>query len=131
LYDVIDKQYPLKTTETIYREIQYKDKNEMRKLKLEKGIISIYKVTDEDTLKLLNNDARQKGLTDDSSINQLLQNADIRGDWVNVKEVRSDQTLVYFGRERDQFKSITWQQLGHTSKLECTNKESSDICFCR
>lgn len=130
LYDLLDKHYPLKTNETIYREVLYKEKGEFKKLKFEKGQISLYKVMDDDSVKLINNDVRQKGLTDDSSINQLLLRSEIRSDWVKVKEVRSEQTLLYFGRESGQFKSITFEKVGEKFKLECSNKESSDICIC-
>lgn len=131
LYEFIDKNYDLKTSETLYREVLYKEKGQLLKLKVEKGLVSIYKVTDDDTLKLLNNDARQRGLTDESSINQLLMRADVREDFLKVKEVRSGQTLLQFGKERDQYKSISFEKVGAAWKLECTNKESSDICICR
>lgn len=131
LYDFIDKNYDLKTTETLYREVLYKEKGQMLKMKVEKGLVSIYKVTDDDTLKLINNDARQKGLTDESSINQLLMRAEVREDYLKVKEVRSGQTLLQFGKERDQYKAISFEKVGSSWKLECTNKESSDICICR
>ncbi|MFZ3231013.1 MAG: hypothetical protein WA160_12465 [Pseudobdellovibrio sp.] len=131
LYDILDKHYPLKTNETIYREVLYKEKAELKKLKLENGLISLYKVSDDDTVKLLINDARQRGLTDDSSINQLLQRAEVKSDWVKVKEVRSQQTLLHFSRESGQFKSIVFEKIGTKLKIECVNKETSDICLCR
>ena len=36
LYDFIDKNYDLKTTETLYREVLYKEKGQMLKMKVEK-----------------------------------------------------------------------------------------------
>lgn len=131
LYDLLNKHYSLRTTETISREVVYKEKNEMRKLKFEKGVVSIFKVQDDDTLKLINNDMRQKGLTDESALNQILLRADIRTDWLKVKEVRSQETLLYFGREQSQVKTLSFEKLGQKMKLECLNKESSDICICR
>jgi len=130
LYRLIDEKYPLRTSETLYREVLYKEKSQLKKLKLEKGMISTYYVMDDDTLKLVNNDARQKGLTDESAVNQLLLRADIREDWLKVKEVRSGQTLLQLGKDGSAIKSLTIQKVGAPWKLECQNKESSDICLC-
>lgn len=131
LYSLLEKHYPLRSNETLYREVLYKEKGQLRKLKFEKGKIAIFEVLEDDTLKLINNDARQKGLTDESSINQLLQRAQIQQDWLKVKEIRSEQTLLQFGKESNQIKSLTFEKLDGKLKLECANKESSDICLCR
>ncbi len=131
LYEILDKIYSLRSSETIYREVLYKEKSDTKKLKLEKGRISVFKVLDDNTISLLNNDARQKGLTDDSSINQLLASADIMEDWVKVKEMRAEQSILIFNRQQGQLKSLSFEKANQKMRLECSEIDLADICLCR
>ena len=130
LYKSLEKAYPLRTSETIYREVLFKEKLELKKLKLQNGKIALYKVNADQTVELLNNDARQKGLTEDSSMNQLLVRADIQSDWSQVKEIRANLTTLILGRQQGQLKSLSFEKAQEKFKLECSNIELSDICLC-
>ena len=77
LYDVLDKAYPLRTSETVFREILFRKDDEIRKIKFEKGKVRLFKVSDDKSIKLINSDARQKVLTEESSINELLVGAEV------------------------------------------------------
>ncbi len=131
LYEVLTRTFKLRSSETVYREVLFKEKSELKKLKLQDGKIAIYKVLNDKTVVLLNNDARQNGLTDDSSMNQLLVRADIISDWLRVKETRSDQTTLIYNRVEGQLKSFSFEKAQQKSKLECSQIELSDICLCR
>ncbi len=131
LYASLDKAFPLRTTEIIYREVLFKKDNEMKKLKFDKGKILLYRLLDDKTLKLLNNDARQKGLTEESSVNQLLVGADVRSDWLKIKEARLTQTQLEYSRIQGKITSLTFKKTGEKAKLECTHIDLSDICLCR
>lgn len=131
LYKGIDKSFPLRTNETVEREILYTEKSELRKLKVLAGKISIYRVLPDKTIELLINDARQKGLTEESAINQLLLRADIQSDWINVRETRSGLATLVYRRQQGQIKSLIFEIVKDKVKLECSNIDLSDICSCR
>lgn len=131
LYTLLDKAFPLRTTEIIFREVVFKKDAETKKLKFDKGKILLYKMLDDKTVKLLNNDARQKGLTEESSVNQLLVGADVRSDWLKIKETRLAQTQLEYSRLQGKITSITFKKAGEKMKLECSHINLSDICLCR
>ena len=131
LYRSIDKAFPLRTNETVEREIVFTEKGESRKLKVIQGKISIYRVLPNKTIELINNDARQKGLTEDSAVNQLLLRADIKSDWLNVRETRSGLATLDYRRQEGQIKSLVFQIAKDKVRLECSNIDLSDICSCR
>lgn len=131
LYAALDKAYPLRSNETIEREILYKEKGELRKLKVKGGVISLFHVLPDNTLELINNDARQKGLTEESAISQLLLRSDIQSDWLNVKETRSDLAVLKYARQQGRIKSLFFEIVKEKVLLECSNIELSDICSCR
>ena len=131
LYASLDKAFPLRTTEIIFREVLFKKDNEMKKLKFEKGKILLYRLLDDKTLKLLNNDARQKGLTEESSVNQILVGADVRSDWLKIKEARLAQTQLEYSRLQGKITALTFKKTGEKVKLECSHINLSDICLCR
>ncbi len=131
LYLALDKAFPLRTTEIIFREVTFKKDNEMKKLKFDKGKILLYKLLEDKSLKLINNDARQKGLTEESSVNQLLVAADVRSDWVKIKEVRSSFALLEYSRQQGKITTITFKTITENSRLQCLHRDLSDICLCK
>lgn len=131
LYESLDKRFALRTTETIYREVLFKEKKELKKLKLTKGKIALYKILSDKTIQLIDDDARQKGLTEDSAMNQLLVHADIQSDWLKVKETRAEHTTLYYSRQQGLLVSLTFEIEHEKLKLECLNINLSDICLCR
>ena len=131
LYESLNKKFALRTTETIYREVLFKQKSQNKKLKLENGKIALFKVLADETIVLENNDARQKGLTEDSAMNQLLASADVQSDWFKIKETRSERTTLIYYRQDGQLKTLSFEKSGESGKLECSSIETSDICLCR
>jgi len=109
LYESLNKKFALRTTETIYREVLFKQKSQIKKLKLENGKIALYKVMPDETIVLENNDARQKGLTEESAMNQLLASSDVQSDWFKVKETRSDRTTLVYYRQDGQLKTLSFE----------------------
>ena len=130
LYDSLNKKFALRTTQTIYREVLFKQKSQMQKLKLENGKIALYKVLPDETILLEDNDARQKGLTEESAMNQLLASADVQSDWYKIKETRSELTTLIYYRQDGQLKTLSFEKSGEKAKLECSSIETSDICLC-
>ena len=130
LYDSLNKKFALRTNETIYREVLFKQKSQTKKLKLENGKIALFNVLPDQTIVLENNDARQKGLTEDSAMNQLLASADVQSDWFKIKETRSERTTLIYYRQDGQLKTLTFEKAGESGKLECSSIETSDICLC-
>ncbi len=131
LYSSLDKAFPLRTTEILFREVVFKKGDELKKLKLDKGKILLYKMLDDKTVKLLNNDARQKGLTEESSFNQLLVGTEVRSDWLKIKETRLAQTQLEYSRLQGKITALTFKKTGEKNQLECSHINLSDICLCR
>ena len=131
LYDSLNKKFALRTTETVYREVLFKQKSQLKKLKIENGKIALFKVLPDETIVLENNDARQKGLTEESAMNQLLASADVQSDWFKIKEIRSERTTLIYYRQDGQLKTLSFEKAGESGKLECSSVETSDICLCR
>lgn len=131
LFAALEVAYPLRTSEVIFREVTFTKKNEFQRLKYEKGKIQLFRVLPDQTVQLLNNDARQMGLTDESSFNQLLIGADVKSDWLTVKQMRLSQTLLTYTKQQGKFTAISFEKIGKSPRLDCTAKEFSDICLCR
>lgn len=131
LYTALDKTFPLRTTEILFREVVFKKDDETRKLKLEKGKILLFKMLDDKTVKLLNNDARQKGLTEESSFNQLLSGTEVRSDWLKIKENRLGRSQLEYSRLQGKITALIFRKVGEKAQLECSHVNLSDICLCR
>jgi len=142
LYKNIELFYTLLTSETVYREVLYTQKNELKKLKYEAGVIQIFKILDEDdSLSLLltekfsekNEDyqARHKIRTAEARISQLLFRADIKSDFQKIKETRAKHLHINVVWVDNKIKSLNIEFLNEKKTLNCIQKEQIDICSCR
>lgn len=131
LYRLIENKYPLSLSNALEREVTFKDKKVTKKLKLKDGKVLLFVVAEDGTLTPINNDVRQKSLTIESYINQLLIHANIQSDWMKTKEVRSEQSIVVISKDENAFKSLTFQKLGDSKTLDCSREGKIDICTCR
>ena len=140
LYKAIEQVFSLLTSETIYREVLYKQKGILKKMKFEQGQITIYSVDEEENLSLLSSEKvgdrtdgyelRHKVLTADARINQLLFRADIRSDLQKVKELRTKQMVLNITWSDKQIKSLAIDFQADKKTLSCSQKEAADICNC-
>lgn len=131
LYAALDKAFPLRTTEVVFREVTFKKEKQLQRLKFDNGKIQLFRVLEDQTVQLINNDARQKGLTEESSVNQLLSGADVQSDWLSIKETRLSQTQLTFSRQQGRITALNFQKTADKMRLECVAKDLSDICLCR
>ncbi len=131
LYVALDKAFPLRTSEVVFREVTFKKENQLQRLKFDKGKIQLFRVLEDQTVRLTNNDARQKGLTEESSVNQLLSGADVQTDWLTIKETRLFQTQLTFSRQLGRITALNFQKSSGKMRLQCAAKDLSDICLCR
>ena len=145
LYENISKFYKLLSSETLYREVSYIQGAESKKLKYEDGLIQIFKVLDDGSLKLhssekfsdalKNNESRHKILSKtlsvESYMNQLLLQADIKSDSQSLKEIRSSQLILKMIWSDKQIKSMEFSFIEQKKTLNCLKKELADICSCR
>lgn len=131
-YEAVSKKYLLLSSVVIGREVLYKIKDENRKLKYEDGKIRLFRVvtTEDDRLEPVDNEVRQKSLTVESYLTQLLIHADIRYDWMKSRETRSGSTFVDITTVDSEFKSLVVEREKSKKKLECNRSDSSDICTC-
>ncbi|MBY0554845.1 hypothetical protein K2P97_09970 [bacterium] len=142
LYKAIEQVFSLLTSETIYREVLFKQKGVLKKLKYENGQINIFSVDEEENLSPLSSEKvgdkiegyelrqNQKPLTADARINQLLFRADIRSDLQKIKESRTKQMILNITWSDKQIKSLAIDFLTDKKTLTCTQKEAADICNC-
>ncbi len=131
LYLALDVAFPLRTTEVVFREVTYRKEKQLQRLKFDNGKIQLFRVLEDQTVQLINNDARQKGLTEESSVNQLLSGADVQSDWLSIKETRLSQTQLTFSRQQGRITALNFQKTADKMRLECVAKDLSDICLCR
>ncbi len=132
IYDAVSKKYLLISSVVVGREVIYKVKDETRKLKYTDGKLRLYRILteDEDRLVPLDNEVRQKSLTVESYLTQLLIHADIRSDWMKTRETRSGSTFVDITVADGEVRSLTVEREKIQKKLECSRNELSDICSC-
>lgn len=142
LYEVLDQNFSLQTSETLFREVEFSKKGENKKLKYEDGLIHIFKVDDEDeSLKLLSSEKfsdftedykmRHKIRSVESRLAQLLFQAEIKTDYQKIKETRSKQVLVSVFWADKQIRNLNVEFLGLNKVLNCQQKDQLDICTCR
>lgn len=132
IYDELVQKFALISSVVEYREVLYKDLNVTKKLKYENGQLNLYKISDEDNFQLtpLVNDTRQKSLTTESYLNQLLVKAEIKSDWMRTRELRAKSIQVLLTRMDQELTRLEVNLLGVGKKLICTKKSSSDVCSC-
>jgi hypothetical protein len=104
----------------------------MRKLKFEEGKLSLYKISDDENKALipLDNEVRQKSLTIESYMSQLLIHADIRSDWMKSREQRSEHTSLLVTIADGAIKALQFEKKNLRKKLDCNQMAGSDICSC-
>lgn len=114
------------------REVSYKLKDESRKLKYENGKVQLFKVSDDEDERLIpvNNEVRQRSLTTEAYLTQLLLRADIRSDWMKMSEKRSGSTRVSVTTVDGEIKSLQIERAGLKKRLECTRSEDVEGCTC-
>lgn len=142
LYKGIEQFYALITSETLYREVLYMQKRELKKLKYAGGVIQIFKVLDEDdSLSLLSSEKfgekkednlpRHKMRSAEERINQLLFRADIKSDFQKIKETRAKDLLLNIVWADKEIQSLNVELLSGKKVLSCIQKELIDICNCK
>ena len=132
IYDAVSKKYLLISSVVLGREVLFKVKDETRKLKYQDGKLRLYKILTEDNDRALpiDNEVRQKSLTVESYLTQLLIHADIRSDWMKTRETHSGSTFVDIVVADGEMKSLLIEREKIKKKLECNRLESSDTCSC-
>lgn len=132
IYKYVSDKYLLLSSEIMAREVLYKLKNETRKLKFENGKVKLFKVLEDedDQLVPINNEVRQSSLTAESYLAQLLLNADIRSDWMQMSEKRSGSTEVVLTSVDGEMKSLIIERIKLKKKLECLLTERAPSCSC-
>ncbi|MEK6628987.1 MAG: hypothetical protein AABY53_10205 [Bdellovibrionota bacterium] len=142
LYKYIEQFYALVTSETLYREVLYTQKRELKKLKFADGVIQIFKVLDEDdSISLLSSEkfgdkkedyqVRHKIRSSEGRINQLLVRADIQSDFQKIKETRAKDMLLNIVWADKEIQSLNIEFLAEKKALSCIQKELIDICNCQ
>lgn len=132
IYNYVSDRYLLLSSEILVREVLYKMKNETRKLKFQNGKVQLFKVLEDedDQLVPVNNEVRQRSLTTESYLAQLLLNADIRSDWTQTSEKRSGSTGVVLTSIDGEIKSLIIERSQLKKKLECLLSERVPSCSC-
>jgi hypothetical protein len=132
IYKYVSEKYLLLSSEIVAREVLYKMKNETRKLKFENGKVHLFKVLEDedDQLMPINNEVRQRSLTTESYLAQLLLNADIRSDWTQMSEKRSGSTGVVLTSIDGEMKTLIVERTQLKKKLECLLTERAPSCSC-
>ncbi len=132
VYATVSERYLLVSSEILNREVVYKIKNENRKLRLENGKVQLFKILEEedDRAVLIDNELRQKNLTTESFLAQLLIHADIRSDWMKLGEKRSGSTSVVMTTLDGEIKSLQIERAKIKKKLDCNRTDAIDSCSC-
>jgi len=141
LYLEIVKNYALRASETVYREVVYSVGTEKRKLRFEDGTVQIFKVDSEDNVALLstetlskdpqNDKLRYKTKSPEARLDQLLNRAEIKSDFVKTVEYRDKQLVLNLVWSDGKIRNLNAQFSADRMKLDCQKKSSADICDCR
>lgn len=132
VYKHISEKYLLLSSEVLGREVFYKTKGEDRKLKFENGQVQIFKILEDEEGRLvqLNNEVRQRSLTTEAYLTQLLIHADIRSDWMQISEKRVGSMLVVVTTSNGEIKSLRIEKDSSKKKLDCARIEGVESCNC-
>lgn len=141
LYAAIKEKFSLQTSEIVFREVKYRQKGLLKKLKYDAGYIYIYKIDDEDNLELVSTEKfevksdfigmRHKILTPEGRINQLLFQASVESDFQRSKETRLGQLELEITSNLNSIKSLEVILLADKKIISCDKKSNTDICSCR
>lgn len=132
VYQYITEKYALASSEVVGREVLYKVKDESRKLKYENGKLQLFKILEDedDRLVPVNNEVRQKSLTTEAYLTQLLLLADIRSDWMRTSEKRLGSTQVVITTMDGDIKTLQVEKNLLKKKLDCNRNEGIESCLC-
>lgn len=142
LYFEITKLFTLQASETTYREVDYVQDSEKRKLRFEDGVVKIYKVDSEQNVNLIRTEdmseagkhtgMRYKIKSLEAKLNELLNRASIRSDFIKTTEYRSKQLQLELSWDSQNIKKLT-ARFGPDKKqvLECQRPSTQDICECK
>ena len=141
LYLEIVKAFPLQASETTFREVLYAVGGENRKLRLEDGVVQIFKIDADEKVQLLSSDDvnrfsnsngmryKLKGI--EAKIAERLIRAEIKSDFVKTSEYRAKQLTLNLVWLNGQIKNLTALISGEKLKLECQKLDLADICECK
>ena len=139
LYAALIENFSLQGSETTFREVLFKEQNEMRKLRFEEGVVRIFKIADDQSLQKIMTEElgynpsgtglRYRSKTPEARMNELLAKAEIKSDFVKTTEYRSKQVLLNIIWTDNEIKAIS-ADLPGGKKLECQRKQAADICDC-
>lgn len=132
IYSFVSERYLLLSSEVLGREVLYKVKDERRKLRYENGKLQLFKFSkDEDEVSIpLNNEVRQRSLTTEAYLTQLLLHADIRSDWMKSSEKRAGATHVILTTSDGEIKSLQIDRNELKKTLECARTDGVESCSC-
>ncbi|MGZ3725368.1 MAG: hypothetical protein ACXVBD_06200 [Pseudobdellovibrio sp.] len=145
LYLEIVKAYTLQASETGYREVIFEQGGEKRKLVYEDGVIQISRFDAEGKVSLVSTEKLSQGAENtgmrykinslEAKIQQQLNRASIKSDYIKTTEYRAKQIVLNLVWVDSGIKNLSVQfgpESGDTKRqLECQKKETADICECK
>ena len=142
LYFEITKIFTLQASETTFREVDFSQDGEKRKLRYEDGTVKIYKIDSDDNVNLIktedmnetgkNSGMRYKVNSVEAKLNQHLNRAAVKSDFFKTEEFRSKQLSLELVWDSANIKKLT-AKFGPEKKqiLECQKSSTQDICECK
>lgn len=140
LYMEVVKTYALRASETVYREVIYSVGSEKRKLRYEDGFAQIFKIDADDKVSLISTEAlgkdpqndklRYKTKSPEARLDQLLNRAEIKSDFIKTVEYREKQLVLNLVWSDGQIRNLSAQFSADRMKLDCQKKSAADICDC-
>jgi hypothetical protein len=140
VYLEIVRNFPLRASETTYREVIYRDGNEKRKLRLEDGVVQIFKIEADDKVTLISTEnitkdapsdkLRYKTKSPEARLDQLLNRGEIKSDFIKTNEYRSKQLVLNLVWSDGLIREMSVQFGAEKRKLDCQKKSAADICDC-
>ena len=142
LYFEITKAFTLQASETTFREVDFVQDGERRKLRYEEGLVKIYKIDSDDNVNLIktedmnepgkNSGMRYKVNSVEAKLNQHLNRAIVKSDFFKTEEFRSKQLSLELVWDSEKIKKLT-AKFGPEKKqiLECQRSSTQDICECK
>jgi hypothetical protein len=142
LYFEITKVFTLQASETTFREVDFTQDGQKRKLRYEEGIVKIYSVDADENVNLIktedmnetgkNSGMRYKVNSVEAKLNQHLNRAVVKSDFFKTEEFRSKQLSLELVWDSTQIKKLS-AKFGPEKKLilECQRPSTQDICECK
>lgn len=142
LYFEITKAFTLQASETTFREVDFTQDGERKKLRYEEGAVKIYKIDSDENVNLVktedmfdagkNSGMRYKVNSVEAKLNQHLNRAVIKSDFFKTEEFRSKQLSLELVWDSGNIKKLT-AKYGAEKKqiLECQRPSTQDICECK